>query len=110
MLRVHSLREGDTHVIALAGEFDIAGVPAVERELRRVEGGDARMVVLDLRMLGFIDNSGLRVVVLAHRRQPGRLAVVKGEHGVQRVFEVCGLMKLLPFVDEAPCARRRAAT
>lgn len=101
-LRMHSLRDGDTHVIELAGELDIAGVPAVERELQRVEGSDARMVVLDLRELGFIDSSGLRVVVLAHRRRPGRLAVVQGSRAVQRVFELCGLVKLLPFVDTAP--------
>jgi anti-anti-sigma factor len=99
-LRVHTVRHGDTHVIELAGEFDIAGVPAVERELERAK--DARSVVLDLRRLGFIDTSGVRVVVLAHRRQPGRLTVVKGPHGVHRVFEICGLVKRLPFVDEPP--------
>ncbi len=101
-LRVRSLRHGDTHVVELAGELDIAGLPAVERELERAEDGEARTVVLDLRGLGFIDSSGLRVVVLAHRRQRGRLVVVKGPPRVQRVFEVCGLAKRLPFVDEPP--------
>lgn len=62
------------------------------------------MVVLDLRQLGFIDSSGLRVVALSHRRRPGRLAVVKGSGAVQRVFEMCGLVELLPFIDEAPGA------
>jgi hypothetical protein len=60
------------------------------------------MVVLDLRGLTFIDTSGLRVVVLAQSRQPGRLAVVKGSRTVQRAFEICGLVKLLPFVEACP--------
>ena len=104
MLRVHSLRDGGTHVIALEGELDIAGVPAVERELERAEAAGASTVVLDLRRLRFIDTSGLRVVVVAHRRRAGRLAVVRGSHAVQRVFEVCGLAQQLPFVDETPGA------
>lgn len=89
---------------SLEGELDIAGVPAVEHELERAEAAGAWTVVLDLRMLRFIDTSGLRVVVLAHRRRPGGLAVVSGPRAVQRVFEICGLAQQLPFVDETPGA------
>jgi anti-sigma B factor antagonist len=99
-LWVDGFRDGDTHVVELAGEFDIAGVAAVEHELARAEDSDARVIVLDLRKVAFIDSSGLRVVVLANRRQPGRLVVVRGPRRVQRVFELCDLVKLLPFVDE----------
>jgi anti-anti-sigma factor len=121
-LRMRSFRAADAHVIELADEFDIAAAPGVERELARVEGSDARMVVLDLRRLTFIGSSGLRVVVLAHRRLAERLVVVKGPPSVQRVFEVCDMTTPLPFVDAPPhvmaaagpgdaaaAARRRAA-
>ena len=104
MLKVHSLRAGDIHVIELDGELDIAGAPAVERALKRAEACGASTVVLDLRRLRFIDTSGLRVVVLAHRRRAGRLALVRGSPAVQRVFEICGLAQRLPFVDETPGA------
>jgi hypothetical protein len=37
------LRDGDAHVIALAGELDDWTIDAVERELKRVERTDARV-------------------------------------------------------------------
>jgi anti-anti-sigma factor len=106
-LKVRTVRHGDTYVIELTGELDIAGLPAAERELERAK--DARSVVLDLRRLGFIDSSGVRVVVVAHCRRPGRLTVIKGPPHVQRVFEICGLAERLPFVDETPQMSAAAA-
>jgi stage II sporulation protein AA (anti-sigma F factor antagonist) len=97
-----SFRDGDRHIIALAGEFDLATADGVGRELEEVEATDARILVLDLRELEFIDSSGLQVIVMAHRRQAGRLIVVKGPQRVHRVFEVCNMVRLLPLVDRPP--------
>jgi anti-anti-sigma factor len=89
--RLSSHRDGDAHVIALAGELDRWTIAGLERELERVERTDARFIVLDLRELAFIACSGLQVIVMAHRRQAGRLIVVKGPQHVHRVFEICCL-------------------
>jgi anti-anti-sigma factor len=100
--RLGSLRDGDAHVIALAGELDDWTIDAVERELKRVERTDARVIVLDLRELEFIACSGLRVIVMAHQRQASRLVVVKGSQHVQRVFEICNLVRVLPLIEKFP--------
>jgi hypothetical protein len=63
---------------------------------------DARLIVVDLRELEFMDCSGLRVVWAAHRREGERLVLVRGPDHVQRVFEISGLVTLLRFVDEPP--------
>jgi anti-anti-sigma factor len=107
---MRSFRAGGAHVIELAEEFDIAAAPGVERELARVEAGDARMVVLDLRRLAFIGSTGLRIIVLAHRRLAERLVVVRGPRSVQRVFELCDMATPLPFVDDLPDASPEGAT
>jgi anti-anti-sigma factor len=86
VLRLRSFRDGDRHVIALAGELDLATVKGVERELVHVEGTDARVIVLDLRELEFIDSSGLQVILMAHRRQASRLVVVEGPQFIQRAL------------------------
>jgi anti-anti-sigma factor len=101
-LRVGSFRDGDTHVVVLEGELDLATMEGVARELERAGGTDARLIVVDLRELGFIDCSGLRVVWAAHQREGERLVLVRGPDHVQRVFEISGLVTLLPFVDDAP--------
>jgi anti-sigma B factor antagonist len=103
-LRMRSFRAGGAHVIELAEEFDVAAAPGVEHELSRVDASDARMVVIDLRRLSFIGSSGLRIIVLAHRRMAERLVVVKGPPSVQRVFKLCDLEASLPFVDDPPHA------
>ena len=100
--RLGSFREGDAHVIALAGELDRWTIDTVERELQRIERTDVRFIVLDLRELEFISCSGLRVIVMAHRREAGRLLVVKGPQHVHRVFEICNLVRVLPLVEEFP--------
>lgn len=99
---MRSFRAGDTHTIALAGDFELATIDVVDRELEHVGETDSRLIVLDLRELAFIDSSGLRVIVMAHRRESGRLRIVKGPERLQRVFEMCDMVTLLPFVDEPP--------
>ena len=53
-------------LIALSGELDLSGAPALDEEIDRLAADDGvRQVVLDLRGLEFMDSSGLRVVALA---------------------------------------------
>ncbi len=49
-----------------------------------------------------MDCGGLRIILMAHQREAGRLIVVQGPRCVQRVFELSGLVGLLPLVDEPP--------
>jgi anti-anti-sigma factor len=92
--------------IAPVGEFDIAGVEAVEAELQRAESGGPDVVVIDLTRTSFLDSSGLRVILGAHARarDAGRRLVLRpGPPEVQRVFELAGLADgRLAFSDEAP--------
>jgi anti-sigma B factor antagonist len=101
-LSIGSFRDGDRHVVVLEGELDLATMEGVERELQLVGGTDARLIVVDLRPLEFIDCSGLRMIWAAHQREGKRLVLVRGTDWVQRVFEISGLVRLLSFVDEPP--------
>jgi anti-anti-sigma factor len=104
-LTVRSRRSGRDYVIAVAGELDVAAADAVERELIVAERSGARCIALDLRGLSFIDCSGLRPIVAAHRRAAKRLIIVKGPPRVHRVFELCDFDTRMTFVDEPPSRR-----
>jgi anti-anti-sigma regulatory factor len=67
-LKLRSFREGDVRVIALANNFDGSTMKEVERELNGAEGTDAQVIVLDLRILEFIDSGRLKVVVITDGR------------------------------------------
>jgi len=91
-------------LIALSGELDLSGAPALDQEIEELAvRPDVQRVFLDLRGLEFLDSSGLRVVALAERRLSagGRsLVLVRGKESVQRVFEITRLVERLHFVDD----------
>jgi anti-anti-sigma factor len=90
-------------LIALTGELDISGAPALDEEIDRLAGDEAvRRIVLDLRELEFMDSSGLRTVALAERRVTAAersLALFKGRDAVQRVFSITRMDDHLTFLD-----------
>ena len=94
-------REGDTHVVELHGELDIAGAPRLEEELLRVEATDAPAIIIDMAGLEFIDSTGVRLLLMcADRCSPGsRLTILRGPKQVHRVFEITDLVERLPFAD-----------
>jgi anti-anti-sigma factor len=101
-LTMRSLREGDTHVIALSGELDLAGADLLDGELKRVEASDAEQIVLDLRDLDFIDSTGVRLIYqsdMRSRADSQRLTIRRGADRVHRIFVMTDLADRLPFVD-----------
>jgi anti-sigma B factor antagonist len=111
ILEVES-EEGDGLVrVSLRGELDLSTVGKVEEELKRVEGGEPPLVLLDLSRLSFLDSTGLRcVITAAERAKEGdrRLVIVKGPDAVQRVFSITGLDDRLEMVDDASGVRPEA--
>jgi anti-anti-sigma factor len=96
-------RADETAVVVLEGELDIATTPGAEEELRRVELNGARVIVLDLRGLTFMDSTGLRLLVSADARARDaghRLVVVRGPEAVHRVLEITGLDGKLDMVAD----------
>ena len=100
-LILRSERDGETHVVELLGELDIAGAPRLEEELLSVEASDAESIVIDLRGLEFIDSTGIRLLLMAADRcsDNGRLTILRGPAQVHRVFEITDLVNRLPFAD-----------
>jgi anti-anti-sigma factor len=102
-LDFESRDNGEIAVVVLRGELDITGTAALEPELERLaEQPGVEVVALDLRELEFVDSSGLRLVVMADQRLRAagrRLALVRGPHSVQRVFDITRVTERLDFVD-----------
>ena len=92
---------GNTLVLRVTGELDLATVPHLEEALRKVEGR-AERVVIDLRPTEFLDSTALRVLLRANAEADGRgyeLGLVPGPPAVDRAFDVAGVKGVLPFVD-----------
>lgn len=99
-LVIHSVIDDRAHVVELAGDLDVRSAQVLEDELKRVERGDSREIVVDLSGLRYIDSEGIKALLLADARSrvSGRaLMLVPGDEQVQRVFETTGLATRLPF-------------
>lgn len=95
-------REGDSTVLKLRGELDLATAEDLQREIRlAMARHDQHPLVLDLAELSFTDSSGLSVIVQAHHlladqgrqlhlRAPGRQVV--------RALSVTGLYDRLHVI------------
>ena len=80
----------DADWVHIAGALDIATTPQLERTLRE---SHARLVVLDMRDLGFMDCAGVHTIVNASvsaRRGGRRLVLVRGIPHVDNVFGLTG--------------------
>ena len=87
-----SCRNGglDAAWVHLGGELDIATTPQLERTLSQSQ---ARLVVLDLRELAFIDSCGMHAIINAgiRARQAGRrLVLVRVPAIVDRMLTLTG--------------------
>ena len=95
--------EGETTFVRVHGELDFATVPFLESEIAPIMSGGARAVVLDFRGLEFMDVAGLRLALRLEglaQLHGVRFALVRGPVAVQRVFELTGMERFVPVIDD----------
>lgn len=104
MLTLRISVDAAAQTLALVGELDMANAATLASELENLEaaaGGEP--ITIDMRELEFIDSTGIAVLVAAYRRakaaDESHLRFIRSQAtGVQRVMDVTGLEKELPFV------------
>jgi anti-anti-sigma factor len=90
--------------VRLTGELDLANSSHLTHRLDQALGA-ARLIVLDLRQLTFMDSAGLAVIVAAHnraRRTRRRLVLVRGPAQVSRLLDVAGVSVRLEITNLKP--------
>ena len=98
----------DSCVLTLSGEVDVYTAPRLKETLvEQVESGCVRIIV-DLDEVGFIDSSGLGVLVGGLRRvkeQDGAIRLVCTRENVLKIFRITGLDKVFPIFSDIGEAR-----
>jgi anti-anti-sigma factor len=95
---------GTTLSLRLTGEFDLAGVGAVETALDRLDQApDVGRVVFDLRDLRFLDVAGLRTILRADARgraEAFEVVVIRPRGTASHVFTLTRAGEQLRMVDK----------
>jgi len=113
LLDVTSRANADgTVLVKMAGDLDLASAEVLQQALFAIEKDRPPTLYLDLSGLGFMDSTGLRLILQASERAKkalSRLVLVPGRESVQRVFRVTGMQERLEFVDQAPAEAEQAS-
>ncbi|MFG1674080.1 STAS domain-containing protein [Micromonospora sp. NPDC049282] len=89
-------------VVEVAGELDMSTTPQLRDRLSEVVQGGARVVVVDLANVGFMDSSGLGALVLAYkdlRERDGWLGLVGARPPVRQLFSVTSVDRVISLFD-----------
>jgi anti-sigma B factor antagonist len=92
-------------VVRLAGDLDVATVPALARCLQEQTAGRPDELVLDLESVTLLSAVGVTLIVDAQRDDRGihgrlHLTGVTGNRAVDRVLRITGLRPLLDVHDD----------
>lgn len=89
-------------VVALAGECDVYTYDQLRGALEAEVAGEAGLLVVDLSGLGFMDSTGVQVLLdirAMMSERGGRLVLVSPQATVARVLNLVGADQLIPVYD-----------
>ncbi|MGH9126032.1 MAG: STAS domain-containing protein [Acidimicrobiales bacterium] len=105
-LEVDAQQSGCT-VLTVSGEVDVYSAPLLRQKLLDLAMAGPPRVVVNLEPVGFLDSTGLGVLVAGlnrFRRQGGELELICSQSRILRLFEITGLTRVLtiyPSLDAA---------
>jgi anti-sigma B factor antagonist len=95
---IKTSRAGDSTIIALSGELDLASADELDEAIRGAEVGATEWIVVDLEEMSFMDSAILTVLLMARLRARDnghRLRFVRSRHEqVARLLSVTGTTKM----------------
>jgi anti-sigma B factor antagonist len=103
-LEISSKLDGSVCTITLDGEVDVYTAPRLKEELVGLIQGGCTHLIVNLERVGFIDSSGLGVLVSALRRareKDGAVRIVCTRDNVLKIFRITGLDKVFPIFSDA---------
>lgn len=94
--------EAGSTVVALSGELDIATADRLTKVLDGLSVERGSRLIVDLSAVGFMDSTGLRLLITANRKAGENgygFAVVAGGSPAKRVFELTKMDDHIKVVD-----------
>jgi anti-sigma B factor antagonist len=94
--------EAGTLMLAIDGELDLATAAKVREPLERAIETGTRRVVVDMLGCGFIDSTGLGVLLHAAKRleeEGGAMALVCVDDQIKRLLELTMIDRTIPVFD-----------
>jgi anti-sigma B factor antagonist len=88
---------GDVRVVRIAGNLDTQTSPVTQEQLTQLIQDGATKILLDFEELNYISSSGLRVLLVAHKRledNNGQVRICNPNTMVGEVFDTSGFSEI----------------
>jgi anti-anti-sigma factor len=99
-MKIDKSLHDDYAVLTLKGEFDTFYCPALQQEVETLVERGINHLVLDMRLVKFINSTALGAVIKAHKRckaEGGELVVAQPSPFVRDIVKKVGIDKLIPM-------------
>ncbi|GAB4174481.1 MAG: STAS domain-containing protein [Thalassobaculales bacterium] len=103
-MQVGQTKQGAVLILTPQGRLDSQTSKSFEEKLLGLVDAGERAVVLDFAQLSYISSAGLRVLLMATKKQKtagGRLAVCALSDNIREVFEISGFSAILDIHADA---------
>lgn len=101
---------GGVLVVRLGGELDHHAVETLRDEIEQsLEETRCRGLVLSFQGIDFMDSSGLGLILGRYRSvsaRGGKMALCKVNPNLRKIFELSGIYKIVPVLDDELSALR----
>lgn len=101
-IRLETRSEGSWTVVDVAGEIDLFSAPQLKERIAQLIGEGTDRLLVNLEKVGFMDSTGLGVLLGALKRvkeRDGSLAIVCPPGPVHRVLTLTGLHKVFSIYE-----------
>ncbi len=96
-----SQEEGREFTLTLSGRIDASKAPKLEKALLALHERHPYMLIINLSDVTYISSSGLRVLLMAHRRQQdkgGKLFLQNPPPKIRHIMALCGFDQVFAFL------------
>ncbi len=103
-LDITTNRDGNVCLVSVQGEIDVYTSPALKAEIAAAVESGCINLVIDIDGVGFIDSSGLGVLVSGLRRvkeNAGSMRIVCTRESILKILRITGLDKVFPIFASA---------
>jgi anti-sigma B factor antagonist len=101
---MNTIHDGaELYVVRVTGRVDALTAPQLDEQLRALSTAAGQKIVVDLTQATYLSSSGLRILLLALKRQRsagGQLLLHNPPPRIQQVIRLAGLDRFFPLYSE----------
>ncbi|MDQ2086134.1 anti-sigma F factor antagonist [Herbivorax sp. ANBcel31] len=102
-MKVKILYKETTLIACLSGELDHHSAEYVRQKIdNELMKSSNRNMIFDFSQVSFMDSSGIGVIIGRYKniqKLNGEMAIINVNNRVKRIFEMSGLLKIIPAYD-----------